>query len=109
MSSPITPQHVYDLVSVGDPSMSPDGTRIVYTRSMTERVSSESASTIIMHDIESGVSSQFTSGPKDSLPIYSPDGTTVAFVRQDEDDNRQLSDETLLCLPTERESFTLGQ
>ncbi|MCH8061303.1 MAG: S9 family peptidase [Chloroflexi bacterium] len=90
MPSPITPQHVYDLVNVGDPSLSPDGRKIAYTRSKTERKTSEISSIIVMRDVESGASSQFTSGPKDSLPMFSPDGDSLAFVRPDENGNRQL-------------------
>ncbi len=90
MPSPITPQHVYDLVSVGDPSLSPDGTKVAYTRTKTERETSESSSIIVMRDIESGASSQFTTGPKDSLPMFSPDGDFLAFLRPDDSGNRQL-------------------
>ena len=90
MPSPITPQLVYDLVNVADPSISPDGTKVAYTRSEIERETSESNSTIVLQDLKSGVSSQFTGGPKDSLPMFSPDGDTLSFVRVDEDGNRQL-------------------
>ena len=65
MPSPITPQLVYDLVNVGDPSISPDGTKVAYTRSNTEKETSENDSMIVMQDIESGAFRQFTSGPKD--------------------------------------------
>ena len=90
MPSPITPQLVYDLVNVGDPSISPDGTKVAYTRSKTDRETSENDSIIVMQDIESGAFSQFTSGPKDSLPMFSPDGALVAFVRPDDSGDRQL-------------------
>ena len=90
MPSPITPQHVYDLVNVADPSLSPDGRKVAYTRTKTEREPSEISSIIVMRDVEGGESSQFTGGPKDSLPMFSPDGGSVSFVRPDENGNRQI-------------------
>ena len=90
MPSGITPKYVYDLVTVGDPSLSPDGTRVAYTRSKTERETSEDSSIIVMRDIESGASSPFTGGPKDSHPIFSPDGDFLAFLRPDENGKGQL-------------------
>ena len=90
MPSAITPQYVYDLVTVGDPSLSPDGTRVAYTRSKTERETSEDSSIIVMRDVESGASSPFTGGPKDSHPIFSPDGDFLAFLRPDENGKGQL-------------------
>ncbi|MCH8198987.1 MAG: PD40 domain-containing protein, partial [Chloroflexi bacterium] len=52
MPNPITPQHVYDLVNVADPSLSPDGRKIAYTRTKTERETSEISSIIVMRDVE---------------------------------------------------------
>ena len=37
VSQPITPDHIYELATVSEPSLSPDGTRLVFTQSNIDR------------------------------------------------------------------------
>lgn len=90
MPKPITPDIVYELSAVGDPSLSQDGRTLVYARSNVDDVSLESQSRIFRMDVLDGAEIQFTSGTKDTFPRISPDGLTIAFLRQDKAKKRQL-------------------
>ncbi len=80
---------VYEIKSVSDPAISPDGQRIVYTRSWAERdeTSPATRSRLMLVDLKSGkdIASaderEFTRGNADSWPRFSPDGRTLAFLR----------------------------
>ena len=82
MPQPIGPDLVYELTTVADPGLSPDGTRLVFTRTTVDQSSAESRSQIMMLSLPGGEPSPFTSGTKDSRPQFSPDGKTVAFLRE---------------------------
>ena len=90
MSSPITPELVYELVSVASPSLSPDGGRLAFVRSQVDRESMETRSQIMVLDMASGESAPFTSGESDSGPKFSPDGRHLAFVRPDDAGKPQI-------------------
>ena len=84
MPSPITPELVYELVSVVSPSLSPDGGSLAFVRSQVDRESMETRSRIMVMDMESGESAPFTGGKSDTSPKFSPDGRHLAFVRPDD-------------------------
>ena len=84
MPSTITPELVYELVSVGSPSLSPDGGRLAFVRSQVDRESMETRSQIVVMDLASGESASFTGGKSDTSPKFSPDGRHLAFVRPDD-------------------------
>ena len=90
MPSPITPELVYELVSVGSPSLSPDGGRLAFVRSRVDRESMETRSRIMVMDMASGESAPFTGGENDSGPRFSPDGLYLAFVRPDDAGKSQI-------------------
>ena len=90
MPSPITPEFVYELVSVGSPSLSPDGGWLAFVRSQVDRESMEARSRIIVLDMASGESAPFTGGKRDTSPRFSPDGRHLAFVRPDDDGKPQI-------------------
>ena len=90
MSRPITPSIVYELTTVADPSMSPDGQSLVYVRSGVESRSLETRSRIFLMEVAKGTEIQFTGGAGDSYPRFAPDGLTIAFLRQDASKKRQL-------------------
>ena len=91
MSSPILPDIVYKLRGVGDPALSPDGSRLAYTQSWVEQGDGmEARSRIMMLDLPGGHSREFTQGNKDTVPKFSPDGRTLAFLRPDDTGKRQV-------------------
>lgn len=90
MSNPISPDVVYKLKTVGDPSLSPDGGRLAYSCSWVEEPGLESRSRIVMMELSSGKSAEFTQGTRDTVPKFSPDGGTLAFLRADDQGRRQV-------------------
>ena len=91
MSSHISPDMVYKLRAVGDPELSPDGSRLAYTQSWIDQGDGiESRSRIMMLDMPGGEGWEFTQGNKDSLPKFSPDGRTLAFLRPDDSGKKQV-------------------
>ena len=90
MHSAITPELVYELVSVASPSVSPDGKRLAFVRSHVDRDSAETRSQIMIMDIPSNEVATFTGGKSDSSPRFSPDGCHLAFVRPDDAGKPQI-------------------
>ena len=90
MSSPILPDVVRRLQSVGDPALSPDGTRLAHTLSWVDQEQLDGRSCIMMLEVGSGRTHQFTQGAKDSAPRFSPDGGTLAFLRAGGQQHRQV-------------------
>ncbi len=82
MPHPLTPETlVYDLIQVGDPQVSPDGTRIVYGRTVTGRETGQAMSQLWLCDIDGGNARQLTyEGQQNGGARWSPDGTRLAFV-----------------------------
>lgn len=86
----ITPEDLYNFVTVGDPQISPDGDVIAFVRTQIDKESKEPRSSIWMVPAAGGQPVQFTRGNKsDSNPRWSPDGHTLAFV-SDRGGDRQI-------------------
>ena len=83
MTRPIGPEVAYSLKSVSDPSISPDGGRLAYALSWAEPPELDGRSRIMMADLEDGSIAEFTRGPSDSAPRFSPDGRSLGFLRED--------------------------
>lgn len=69
------------LVWAADPQISPDGTRIAFTRVWIDAEADEYRSALMLLDGGGGAPRPLTFGPHDSQPRWSPDGRTLAFVR----------------------------
>ena len=76
-----------DYETVGDPQISPDGRRVVYTRRWVDRMADrwESALWIVEAD---GSRNRFL--VKGSNPVWSPDGNRIAYVAEGEPKGPQL-------------------
>ncbi|MDA0733059.1 MAG: S9 family peptidase [Chloroflexi bacterium] len=90
MPQPILPDLIRQLQTVADPSISPDASRLAYTLSLVDPEQWESRSHIMMMDLATEQAADFTEGNKDSAPRFSPDGHTVAFLRADYNEHKQL-------------------
>ena len=90
MPGPMTPDLIYQLTSVSDPALSPDGRRLAYVRSRVDSATMASDSRVLVMDLPDGEPSVFSDGARDSLPRFSPDGASIAFLRFDGKERRQI-------------------
>ncbi len=82
MVMPLSPETlVYGLTMAGDPQISPDGTKIVYTLAKVDEETKKAGSQLWMCDIDGGNKRQLTySGERNGGGRWSPDGSKIAFV-----------------------------
>ena len=90
MSKPISPDIALRLRAVGDPSLSPDGSRLAYPYSWFEPDLMESRSRIMMLHLAAGQTEEFTQGKWDTAPRFAPDGASLGFLRRDEQSRNQV-------------------
>lgn len=72
---------------IADPRISPDGTRVAYTRVTVDAEADEYRTNVWLCDVPAEGEAPspprpLTYGGRDSQPRWSPDGTTLAFVRK---------------------------
>jgi len=79
----ITPVELDNLVSVGNPQISPDGSQILYTRKCVKDGANHTTIWLAT-TIGSKKPRELTTDGKDGLPKWSPDGSQIAFVRGSE-------------------------
>jgi len=76
----ITPEELDNLISVGDPQISPDGMQLLYTKKCVK--DGVNHTTIWLAQTKGAKKPrEMTTDGKDSMPRWSPDGSQVAFVR----------------------------
>jgi len=90
MAQPITPELVYELFSVAQPTLSPDGREVVFVQSSVNRDEMTMRSQLMRMRLPDGTPEPFTQGERDSHPRFSPDGAWVAFLRPDDRERSQL-------------------
>jgi len=78
---PITEESLYDLVTVEDVRLSPDGGRVAFVRQSVDRAGNKYIRNIWMKDIGSDAPARpFTSGGKDASPRWTADGARLGFI-----------------------------
>ncbi len=82
MTSPLTPEIlIYDLQTAGDPQLSPDGERVLYTHGKIGRGKQKGTSQLWLCDRDGGNARQLSGvGEHNGGGRWSPDGEQVAFV-----------------------------
>ena len=83
----LTVENFLDLERVSDPQLSPDGTKILYTRSWIDRMEDRWQSDIWIMNADGSRNRFLTKG---SDPRWSPDGTRFAFSDEGEPKGTQL-------------------
>ncbi len=90
MTKPITPDLVYDLSTVAEPSLSPSGRLVAYVRSNVNAGTQKPESRIMLIRLPARSSEKYTAGPADTSPRFSPDGRTLAFLRSKDDGPKNI-------------------
>lgn len=78
---PMMPEDLYQIKTVSDPQVSPDGKWIAFTISIPNLEENNFNSDIWLMPVSGGKPIQLTRGPKaDHSPRWSPDGKEIAFI-----------------------------
>ena len=80
-------EQFFDIESVSNPRISPDGTQIVYTRGWVDKVNDRRSSGLWIMNADGTKPRFLTNG---SSAIWSPDGTRIAFTREGEPNGSQI-------------------
>src|SRR5215510_2229130 len=70
----ITEKDLFSFVWIGDPQISPDGSRVAFVRVTVNEKKDGYNTSIWTVNPANGETRQLTSGPRDSSPRWSPDG-----------------------------------
>lgn len=77
---PIRPDDLYRFAYLGDAQISPDGSLVAYVHERLDQEQDKALSEIWVVPSGGGAPRKLTSGPRDRMPRWSPDGAQIAFV-----------------------------
>src|SRR3954453_10226153 len=85
----ITEKDLFNFIWIGDPQLSPDGSRVVFVRvSVNEKKEGYDTSLWSVSTAGGEEPHRLTSGTHDTSPRWSPDGKFVTFIRATEKDGK---------------------
>ncbi len=88
---PLTPDDFWSLRFITDMRLSPDGSSIAYVLQTNDRAANKVRSAIWLLDTRTGASRPLTTGlARDTSPRWSPDGQSLAFISDREDETAQV-------------------
>jgi Tol biopolymer transport system component len=99
---PVTLDDVLDLVQVSAPRISPDGSRVLFTRAeIKEWKDNKRVQTIWIANADGSNPYQFLASDTDRAPQWSPDGSRVAFLStRDKSDSDKEAGPQIWVIPT---------
>ena len=77
---PFTPEDLQKFIFLGDPQISPDGSRILFTRKHAGEKNEYATNLWMVETSDKAKPQQFTSSGQDGHGRFSPDGSTIAFI-----------------------------
>src|SRR3954452_5150423 len=102
----ITERDLFQFVWIGDPQLSPDGSRVVFVRvSVNDKKEGYDTSLWMVGTAGGEEPHRLTSGTRDSAPRWSPDGKYVAFVRATEKEGKPEPGQLCLLPMTGGDAF----
>src|ERR1700680_3170270 len=103
----ITEKDLFDFVWIGDPQVSPDGSRVAFVR-VTVNEKKEGYNTSIWAVSTAGNEGphRLTSGERDSSPRWSPDGKYLVFTRVTEKDGKPESPQLFMLSMAGGDAFS---
>src|SRR5436305_7294146 len=88
---PLEPSDIFELKTVGDPRISPDGQWVAYTVTTLDKKADVSDTDIYMVPAAGGTPVRLTSSKKpETSPRWSPDGRYLAFLSAREGEKAQV-------------------
>ena len=86
----ITAEDIFNFTWIGDTQISPDGNRAVFVQTTVNAKREGYDTALYLLDLNQPKAGprQLTNGPHDSSPVWSPDGTQLAFLRAVEKDGK---------------------
>src|SRR5438093_5713214 len=86
---PITEKDLFDFVWIGDPQISPDGSRVAFVRvAVNEKKEGYDTAIWTVSTADKEPPHRLTNGPHDGSPQWSPDGKFLVVMRATEKDGK---------------------